>query len=299
MRSAARSWRRPQMTALASSSSDPGHPRRCQHETSADPAPRYRPPGRAYLWRPRDRRGRRLAALTGLDDGRGGPRPARARRRGPPRGGGPRAARARRRASPREGELMGIYSRLQQAQLRAADPGLDDRYYQDSFGGAWQYAETFAGFPVDPDMAMRVSTVFACNSLIAETLASLPCVLYRRLDNGGKEKATDHRVYWTLRYRPNSWMTAMDFFTGRQMDMGLRGNGLAEIIDDGREMSLLPLKPKYPTLERLGDNRFRYKVQNPAIDSQPRYLTQERVLHVRDLSDDGFVGTARAALARE
>ena len=194
---------------------------------------------------------------------------------------------------------MGIFSQLEQSGLRAGDPGLDDRYYRDSFGGVWASPETYAGFPIDPDVAMRVSTVFACNSLIAETIASLPCVLYRRRDDGGKDKATDHRVYWTLRYRPNSWMTPLNFFGDGQMSAGMRGNALAEIRDDGRTMELLPLPVKYTTVEQLANGRLRYRIQDPKVSAEPRYLLQDRVLHIRDLSNDGIAGMARAVLARE
>ena len=79
---------------------------------------------------------------------------------------------------------MGIIDRLEHPSARASvtwDP-MDERWYQERPEFS---ASTFAGFPVGPDMAKRVSAVFSCVSLIAETLASLPCILYRRLDDDG------------------------------------------------------------------------------------------------------------------
>lgn len=190
---------------------------------------------------------------------------------------------------------MGIFNRLEQPSLRAVtwNDG-DDRWYQSMPSSS----ATFADFPIGPDTALRVSAVFACNSLIAETLASLPCVLYRRLDDGGKERARDHRLYRTLRTQPNRRMTPMDYFGGQQMHLGLRGNALAEIVDDGNTVELLPLHPDYVKVEVLPSGRYRYEIRDPK-GGQPRTLLQDRVLHVRDLSMDGIVGQARAQLARE
>ena len=42
------------------------------------------------------------------------------------------------------------------------------------------------------DQAMRCSTVMACVKILSESVGSVPCKLYRRLDDGGKEPARDH-----------------------------------------------------------------------------------------------------------
>lgn len=191
---------------------------------------------------------------------------------------------------------MGIFDRLERpTAVRASGwSPLDDRWYApvDHF---W---DTFSGFPIGPAAAMRVSAVFACTSLIAETLASLPCILYRRLDDGGKEKAKDHRLYRTLRTQPNRRMTPMDYYGGQQMHCGLRGKAIAEIRDDGTRVELLPINPDFVTTELLTTGRYRYIVRDPQT-AETRTLLQERVLHVRDLSTDGVDGMSRTTLARE
>jgi len=194
---------------------------------------------------------------------------------------------------------MGIIDRLQYPSARAdvTWTPLDERWYQENPGFS---ASTFAGFSVGPDTAKRVSAVFACVSLIAETLASLPCILYRRLDDdGAKERARDHRLFNTLRNRPNSWnMTTMDFFGYGQMHAGLRGNAYSEIKDDGRTIQLEPLHPALVTPEHIDGGKMRYLVRDPKTGKE-RTLLQDQVVHVRDLSEDGFSGQARATLARE
>lgn len=188
-----------------------------------------------------------------------------------------------------------IFDRLAQGALRAdvSWSPIDDRWYRPDPSSAG-----FAGFPVSPDTAHRVSAVFACNSLIAETLAATPCLLYRRLENGGKERARDHRLYRTIRQQPNSWMTAVDFFGFGQGHLGLRGNVVNEIRDFGDHVELVPHHPSLTTIEQLATGRMRYKVRDPKT-GQERTLLQDEVLHVRDLPMDGYTGEARARLARE
>ena len=65
--------------------------------------------------------------------------------------------------------------------------------------------ESTAGVAVTTDSAMQVSAVFACVRVLAETVASLPLHVYRRLPVGGKERARDHHLYRVLHDQPNQW----------------------------------------------------------------------------------------------
>lgn len=193
---------------------------------------------------------------------------------------------------------MGIISTLERSGLRADQGALpfdDPRLW--TGGGSWDYTDTLAGVGITPESAKRCSAVFACNSLIAETLASLPCILYQRRSDGGKERARKHRAYRTVRRRPNGWLSPIEFFSGGQMHAGMRGQAMAKIIDDGQQIQLQPMHPNRVTIEQLSNTRMRYQYNNPFTG--PESLLQDQVLHVRDLSDDGFMGQARAVLARE
>lgn len=193
---------------------------------------------------------------------------------------------------------MGVFDRLERGPYAAGDPN-DPRMW--GTVSDLPYArQTYAGFQVTPETALRVSAVFACTSLIAETIASLPCILYKRLPKGGKEKATEHRWYRTLRYRPNSRKTSsVDFFGGGQMNAGLKGLAYAEILDDGRTGELLPMAPELVVKDTLESGRVRYRYRDPLLGGRERPLLQDQVLEVRDLTMNGVDGLARAALARE
>jgi len=193
---------------------------------------------------------------------------------------------------------MGLLDKLERSAPQAVTwTPFDDRWYRLSPDSG----ETYAGFPIGPDTALKISAVFACNTLIAETLASLPCYLYRRTDDkGSKERARDHRWYKALRRQPNRRDTPMNFIGDSQMRLGMRGGALAEIVDDGDVGELLPLHPDYTTVELTDLGMFRYKVRDPYNPSaEPRTLLQNKVLNVRDLSTDAFRGIQRVQLARE
>ncbi|GIW49002.1 MAG: hypothetical protein KatS3mg079_478 [Caloramator sp.] len=69
---------------------------------------------------------------------------------------------------------------------------------------------TNAGVDVSEEAAMRTTAVYACVRVLAESVASLPLSLYKRLDRG-KEKATYHPLYFLLHDMPNPEMTSFTF----------------------------------------------------------------------------------------
>jgi HK97 family phage portal protein len=163
------------------------------------------------------------------------------------------------------------------------------------FGGA----PTSTGKRVSEEGALRVGTVLACVMVIAESIASLPLPLYRRLEPRGKERASEHPLYQILHDRPNPWMTS---YTLREMLQGhllLWGNAFAEIVRDerGRVLGLFPLRPDCmdrPQLSASGELLYTYHVKGAA-----RTLPQASVLHLRGLSSDGLWGYSPIALQRE
>ncbi len=186
---------------------------------------------------------------------------------------------------------MGLMGRVERSALRANMPGpLDDFWYQNVGGQV-----TYAGLPVSPDVAMRVSVVHACVEVMSMTLASLPLCLYRRLGDTGREKAKDHELYPILAYRPNSWQTRFEFIEYLVRNLYLRAGGFAE--KDFQEQELLPIHPDRVTVEQLDNRQLRYRVkQNNAPE---RIMTQEQMLYIRDASDDAISGLSRTILARE
>lgn len=155
---------------------------------------------------------------------------------------------------------------------------------------------TYTGRTVNTVDALHYNPVYACVKIIAEDVASLPLITYRRVD-GGRERAMDHRLYPILHDRPNPEMSSVEFRETLQGHLLLWGNAYAEIERDGagRVVNLWPLRPDRMSVERMGDLVYTYvlpggdRVRIPTVN----------VLHLRGLSSDGYVGYSPIALARE
>jgi len=159
---------------------------------------------------------------------------------------------------------------------------------------------TDAGVNVSPESALRLAAVFACVRVCAETIASLPLIVYKRLPNGGKIRATNHPLYKVLHDRPNPWQTSFDFVEMMQGHLELRGNAFSRIIPGpkGAIDQLIPIHPDRVNVFRLDNGRLRYEVARQfggAIDK----FTQEEIFHVPGFSQDGILGMSTIAAGRE
>lgn len=152
---------------------------------------------------------------------------------------------------------------------------------------------TATGRSVSASTAMNASAVFACVRVRAETVASLPWPVYRRLSGGGKERDPSHPLYELLHDQPNPEQTAIEFRENLIGHLDLWGNAYAEIDWDarGRVRALYPLRPDRVTEEER-DGQVYYVVTLP--DGERKGLPAWRVWHTR-----GFMGQSVIANARE
>ncbi len=95
------------------------------------------------------------------------------------------------------------------------------------FNGA---AETASGVSVTFNTALRHSTVYACNRVLSESIASLPLVLYKEEKDGTRIKAKEHPLYKLLNSNPNSEQTTMQWRENMITNLNLRGNHFTQII---------------------------------------------------------------------
>lgn len=156
-------------------------------------------------------------------------------------------------------------------------------------------ARTKSGTAVTPETSLQVSAVYACVRVLAEDIAAMPLILYRRKPGGGKERATDHPLYRVLRQRANRRHTAFEFKETLQGHLGLRGNAYALINRSGGQVrELIPIRPDRVTVQDHGDLTATYKVEGA-----DREFTDREILHLRGLSTDGLMGLSPIAVARE
>lgn len=165
------------------------------------------------------------------------------------------------------------------------------------------YVETFAGYEtpsgvsVHPDTALEISAVYACVRVLAETVASLPLILYRRRDDGGKDRATEHPLYRLLHDIPNPHMTSFQLREALMGHILTWGNAYAEIEFDraGRVVGLWPLRPDRMAV-RLENGELIYEYRT---SDGPVTLPDYRVLHIPGLGFDGIVGYSPIRMMRQ
>ncbi len=158
--------------------------------------------------------------------------------------------------------------------------------------------ESRTGISVTAEQALRLSTVYACVKVLAETVGWLPVFTYRRLPRG-KEKAVNHSLYHLLHSKPNRWQTPLEFKEMLQGHAALRGNGYAyKVMGRGGQVSeLIPLHPGRMSVRQESDYRLLYTYAMP--DGVSRGMTQAEVFHLRGMSTDGFTGMSVLSAARE
>lgn len=163
---------------------------------------------------------------------------------------------------------------------------LDDRY----FHGVGQ--ESAAGVRVSPEAARRANAVYCCVGIRAETIASYPLLVYKRLPNGDKELASQHPNYRLLHEQPNSWQTSFEWREMMEAHLDLRGNAYSEKIPGpmGPMDQLVPLHPDRVTPVRYTDGSIEYQVRR--LNGQLEILQPEQILHLRGWSEDGVRGVS-------
>ena len=156
-----------------------------------------------------------------------------------------------------------------------------------------------SGMRVSADSALRLAAVYASVRILAETMASLPFVLYRQRADGEKNKITDHYLYRLFSKRPNRYQNPYEWREILQGHLALRGNAYNQIITNARGeiTELLPIHPDRIKMELLPSGDYRYRVADQS--GQEMILPRGQVWHLRGLSSDGLLGMSPIELARE
>ncbi len=157
---------------------------------------------------------------------------------------------------------------------------------------------TDSGVNVSANTALKVSAVFASVRILAETLASLPLILYKRQERG-KTRAPDHGLYDLLKTRPNDEMTSFEYRETLMSHLALYGNAYSTIETDGRGRvrELFPLRPDNMLQIVKVDGRWAYQYQFP--DGRPQWFDQSQIWHLRGLASDGRIGYSPIFLMRQ
>ena len=154
-----------------------------------------------------------------------------------------------------------------------------------------------SGVAVNEYTALTFGAVYACVTLLAQTLAMLPCILYRK-EGEGKVRGTDHYLYDILHTKPCATMNHFTWTENLQGAVLLNGNGMAPILRDrlGRIVELPVALPGDVTVTRDTNGIF-YRVTGNY--SYTGLYDQSDMLHVMNFSRDGLRGLSPVTLFRE
>lgn len=157
-------------------------------------------------------------------------------------------------------------------------------------------ATAASGQTVTPESALTVSAVWACVWLIARTIATLPLELKRLNPNGAGTNETGDPLFDVLRYQPNAYMTAAEFWTMMWASVLLWGNGYAvKVYSAGKIVALEPLRPEFMTPYITDKGALRYRYDEP---QKPKDYAAAEIFHLRDRSLDGLSGASVIEFAR-
>lgn len=145
---------------------------------------------------------------------------------------------------------------------------------------------------------MQISVVWSCARLIAETIGTLPIVVYQGQRWGQRSRADRHWLTGLLK-RPNPWMTAQEFKEGMTLALVLWGNGYARIHRNPRRepIALYPLRPEKMRVERRGPRgeQLFYLYQHESGPEE--IIPADDMLHIKGFGD-GWVGLSVLGYAR-
>lgn len=158
---------------------------------------------------------------------------------------------------------------------------------------------TDSGVSVTHDNALKMSAVWACVRVIAETVSQLRWSVFQQRTDRGRDELRTHPAFRLIEFSPNSEMTP---FTWRETMLGhvlTYGNAFSEIERDNasRPIGLWPLAPDRVEVLRDANLDLFYRYHQPfgeAVDLSPR-----DVFHLRGLGFDGCSGYSVIQMAAQ
>ncbi len=176
--------------------------------------------------------------------------------------------------------------------LAEMDEWMDRQYYG---------LPTASGMYVTVDSALQLDAVWACVRKRAGSVASLPCILFRDLPDGGKAKNINHRLYDLLKNGPNPEMTAQSFWNLVVTHHDTWGNFYGQIVvDDYGAREIWPLDPSKCRWKRdpkdAGNRLWLEYRRTPSVTDRFEF---EEIFHVANDTLDGITGLSPISMHRQ
>lgn len=167
--------------------------------------------------------------------------------------------------------------------------------------GWFQYLSSFLGLnniatadycpEVSGMSAMRISAVYTCVLVRAESLSTLPASV-KQVTSMGSRTAYEHNVHKLIHDKPNPFQTAADFWKSVSAHIDLHGNAFAIVTYSGRFQPTrleLVCDPCAVQIKRSASGEAYYELAGKT------YQYYE-MLHFKDISLDGYYGCSKIKL---
>jgi HK97 family phage portal protein len=144
-----------------------------------------------------------------------------------------------------------------------------------------------SGAAVTPETAMRVSAAYACMSLVAGAIATLPIGVYERKEN--ERDSADHEYWWMLNEKASDGWTAAAAWEALILSKLQHGDGFGEWIRpsffSNRVIGWKPL-PRHTVMPFKDGDVVRYRI---SPGDRPSYvLDRADIIHIPSLGFDGL-----------
>lgn len=165
-----------------------------------------------------------------------------------------------------------------------------------------------SGIAVTDRSALESVEFFAGVRNISEDLATLPLIVYKRLDDRRRERDPEHPLYPILHDQPNEEQDAVQFIEMLQAWLMIRRNAYAEIrrTNGGRVLELWPWPPNQVSVRRIKETReLVYTVNLPSGEVDPvtklsySVLPKYKVFHLKAFALDGIIGESSIGMHAE
>lgn len=152
-----------------------------------------------------------------------------------------------------------------------------------------------SGKVVTPEMALGLSAVWRCVSILSGIISYLPSKPFRELDNGSRIIDKEHPTYKLFTRRPGPLYTKSVYWERAIIHLLLRGNHYSEIVTNkGGDISqfnlILPTQIEHIVPK---DSKLWYKIKD-----RDQMIPSERMIHVPHMGED-FMGKSTITYARE
>lgn len=138
------------------------------------------------------------------------------------------------------------------------------------------------------DGALQVSTVWACITLLVETISSLPMAVFQTNSAGQRFNLKNSRLYAVLGDSPNRRQTIQEFWEQMLLNYFLRGNAYAKIEKsaNGEVIALHPLSADQMEVILNDDGSLTYCY---TLDQVDLIYAEADILHIKGMGN-GIVG---------